>query len=42
MTEEEIRKEVGNQNAGQILGLHEKEVGAEPDQHHRKTFRRFR
>jgi len=42
MTEEEIRKGVGNHNTGQTLGSHEKEAGAEPDQHLRKTFRRYR
>jgi hypothetical protein len=42
LTEEEIEKEAGNQNAGQILGSHEKEVRAEPYQHFRKTFRRYR
>jgi hypothetical protein len=42
MTEEEIRKGAGNQNAGRTLGSHEKEAGAEPDQHHKKTFQRYR
>jgi hypothetical protein len=31
MTEEEIRKGAGNQNADQTLRSHEKEAGAEPD-----------
>jgi hypothetical protein len=42
MTEEEIRKGAGNRNVGQTLGSHEREAGAEPDQHHKKTFRRYR
>jgi hypothetical protein len=41
MTEKEIGNGPGNQSPGQILGLHEKEAGAEPDQDHRKTFRRY-
>jgi len=41
MTEKEIGKELGNQSADQILGLPEKEVEAEPDQHHRKTSRKY-
>jgi hypothetical protein len=42
MTEEEIKKGAGNQNAGRTLGSHEKEVGAVSDQHHKKTFQRYR
>jgi hypothetical protein len=42
MIEEEIKKEEGNQNASQTLGLHEKEVEAEPDQNGRKTFWKYR
>jgi len=42
MIEEEIKKEEGNQNAGQTLGLREKEVGAEPDQNGKKTFWKYR
>jgi hypothetical protein len=41
MTEKEIGKELGNQSVDQILGLPEKEVEAEPDQHHRKTSRKY-
>jgi hypothetical protein len=41
LTEEEIGKEVGNQNAGQILRSYEKEAGAEPQQHLKKTFQRY-
>jgi hypothetical protein len=42
MIEEEIRKGAGNQNAGQILGSHEREARVGPYQHHRKTFRKYR
>jgi hypothetical protein len=42
MTEKEIGKEPENQSVDQILGLIEKEAGAEPGQHHRKTFRKKR
>jgi hypothetical protein len=42
MTEEEIKKGAGNQNAGRTLGSHEKEAGAVSDQHHKKTFQRYR
>jgi hypothetical protein len=42
MTEEEIKKGEGNRNVGRTLGPHEKEVGAKPDQHGRKTSRRSR
>jgi hypothetical protein len=42
MTEEEIKKRAGNQNASRTLGSYMKEVGAEPDQHHKKPFRRYK
>jgi hypothetical protein len=42
MTEKEIGKELENKSVDQILGLTEKEAGAEPGQHHRKTFRKYR
>jgi hypothetical protein len=42
MIEEEIKKGEGNRNVGQTLGPHEKEVGAKPDRHDRKTFWKYR
>jgi len=41
MIEKEIGKGPGSQSVGQIIGLSEKEAGAELDQHHRGTFRRY-